>query len=182
MIGSQTAGNMQENQNEGHSGAVITQTFDNAMLSLNSNPNLILLHIGTNNANLPSMSTTSADLGSLLDNLHSHVPATTPILIAKIIPSSTTATNNNINTINSQIDDLVKSRLKASPDMRLAVVDMQSSALDGDSAHDVTINDLKDGLHPNDGGYDKMAWKWYRGIVAAGKKGWLEEGEMTINV
>lgn len=133
---------------------------------------------GTNNANLPSMSTTTADLASLLDALHSRAPLDTTILIAKIVPSSTPATNNNIDTINSQIDSLVQSRLKASPNMRLAVVDMQN----GDSAHDVTTEDLKDGLHPNDGGYEKMAYKWYGGIVKAGRKGWLEEGEMTTNV
>lgn len=52
---------------------------------------------------------------------------------------------------------------------------MQTAAIANDQAHDITTADLKDDLHPNDGGYDKMAWKWYHGLVAANQRGWFKE-------
>jgi hypothetical protein len=38
---------------------------------------------------------------------------------------------------------------------------------------EVTVNDLSDGLHPNDHGYSLMAQVWYGGIQAAASKGWI---------
>lgn len=35
----------------------------------------------------------------------------------------------------------------------------------------VTLADLKDGLHPNDHGYGRMAEAWWRGIQEAALKG-----------
>jgi lysophospholipase L1-like esterase len=67
-IGSQRSGNMTDNFNEGHPGAIISQIAGFANQSLPQRPNLILLMAGTNDmikdvdpANAPER------LGSLLD-------------------------------------------------------------------------------------------------------------------
>ncbi|KAL9627089.1 MAG: hypothetical protein Q9204_006817 [Flavoplaca sp. TL-2023a] len=38
----------------------------------------------------------------------------------------------------------------------------------------ITVADLKDGLHPNDAGYQKMADIWLKGIQEASNKGWIQ--------
>ncbi|RYO93944.1 hypothetical protein DL763_004218 [Monosporascus cannonballus] len=37
----------------------------------------------------------------------------------------------------------------------------------------ITVGDLVDGTHPNDGGYKKMADGWFRAIQEASNRGWI---------
>ncbi|RYP03980.1 hypothetical protein DL764_004751 [Monosporascus ibericus] len=37
----------------------------------------------------------------------------------------------------------------------------------------ITVSDLVDGTHPNDGGYKKMADGWFSAIQEASNKGWI---------
>jgi len=41
-----------------------------------------------------------------------------------------------------------------------------------------TVNDLADGRHPNDRGYNKMAKVWFSGIEEAQGKGFISNPEM----
>ena len=38
----------------------------------------------------------------------------------------------------------------------------------------VKVNDLKDGVHPNDAGYTKMADAWFSAIENVAAKGWIK--------
>lgn len=129
---------------------------------------------GTNNFNTNNaVDSTLSDLSNTLDFLHAHAPSDVTILVAKLIPSKNGDTNSRINTYNSEIDGIVKA--KAASGAYIAVVDMQGAEVDGDPAHDVSTADLADDLHPNDAGYDKMAWKLYHGLVEAYERGWITE-------
>lgn len=165
-IGSQKSGNMTNNENEGHPGALIDQIAEFAHASLPEQPNLILLMAGTNDMAIDNDTATAPDrLGSLIDECHnatSTAAGRSVIIVAQLTPAADNATESRIQTFNSAIPRLVAKRVHAG--MKVLTVDM--------SAY-VTVNDLKDGLHPSDYGYNQMAKAWYAGIETAADKGWL---------
>lgn len=51
MVGSLQTGTMKDNDNEGHLGWLIQQVADSALPNIiSSQPNLVLINVGTNNA------------------------------------------------------------------------------------------------------------------------------------
>ncbi|KAK5139767.1 hypothetical protein LTR04_003348, partial [Oleoguttula sp. CCFEE 6159] len=88
MVGSVQAGTMADNFNEGHPGWVITQIAGAAAASTGLEPNVVLLHAGTNDMNIPTDPTKAYErLGALIDQLNHGWPAAT-ILVAQIIPAA----------------------------------------------------------------------------------------------
>ena len=67
-----------------------------------------------------------------------------------------------VKTFNAAIPDLVAARTKAGH--KIVIVDMSNTK------NGLTTKDLADGLHPNDGGYKKMASVWYDGLNGAAKQ------------
>lgn len=67
---------------------------------------------------------------------------------------------------NAQYRDLVKR--KTDEGNRIMLVDMHTAA--GPS-----LDDLVDGVHPNDLGYQKMALLWYEGMQDCVSRGVMEE-------
>ena len=155
---------MPNNENEGHNGATIDQIAKFATLSTPKQPNVILLHAGTNDMGIPRDPDTAPNrLGSLIDQLTAACPEAA-ILVAKIIPSSNTAIQARIAKYNNAVDGLVKTRADAGN--HVMMVDMSAT---------ITTNDLYDSLHPNDRGYKKMADCWLSGIEHANKVGWITD-------
>ena len=146
---------MTDNQNEGHNGATIDEISGFATYVLKQRPNVVLLHAGTNDMdkNL-NVATAPNRLGALIDKISEACPDAA-ILVAKIIPSRATATETRIVEYNVAVSSLVGSRKAAG--MKVFLVD-QFAALDNS-------RDLYDSLHPNDGGYSKMATAWYNAIA-----------------
>ncbi|TKA55655.1 hypothetical protein B0A49_11957 [Cryomyces minteri] len=133
---------MADNFNEGHPGWVITQIADAAAASTGLKPNVVLLHAGTNDMNIPIDPTKAYErLGTLIDQLNDGWPAAA-ILVAKIVPAANSSTMKNINAYNAQISAVVAQRRDAGKHVLL--VDM--------STPHITLADLKDGLHPTDEG------------------------------
>jgi lysophospholipase L1-like esterase len=154
LIGSVQAGTMADNYNEGHSGATIDEIASFASLSLFELPNVVLIHAGTNDMNLPL---DPADAPTRLGNLIDTVLATVPdavLLVAQIIPSGTQATEDNIVTFNAAIPGVVASRVAAGS--KVLVVDMFTRLTYPD--------DFTDDLHPNDQGYQIMGDVWYEAL------------------
>jgi lysophospholipase L1-like esterase len=161
-IGSVRAGNMTDNFNEGHPGAVITQIATYANLSLLQRPNIILLMAGTNDMATSLNVTTAPDrLGSLIDQCHNACPDAT-ILVAQLTPAAINSTQTNIDAFKPLIPALVEDRVWKG--MKVLSVNMSSF---------VSLDDLVDGLHPNDGGYAKMATGWMEGLEEASGMGWI---------
>lgn len=164
MIGSVQAGTMADNDCEGWPGYIITQVAQKAELSIPSQPNLVILHVGTNdcvqNIDIPNA---GSRLASLIDRLFDAIPGVT-IITSTLLPNGNSNTQSNINILNSQIPNVVKDRQEAGK--QITYVDFSSSYF--------SLADIgSDGTHPTDAGYLKMAEVWYQGIQAAAYQGWI---------
>ncbi|KAG4433702.1 hypothetical protein IFR05_010811 [Cadophora sp. M221] len=160
-IGSVRSGNMTDNYNEGHSGAIITEIGNFSLGSLTQRPNLILLMAGTNDMNQNLSVGATERLGNLIDMCSTTCPDAV-ILVAQLIPAATPNVEARVELFNPTVISLVASREEKG--VKIAVVDMPNF---------VTTADLKDNLHPNDVGYAKMADAWFEGIQKAAAKEWF---------
>jgi len=153
------------NKHEGHSGWTIQQDDDLVTGKSTANndgvnytgkkvvadfgPNIVLVHLGTNDLNLGQASGAPDRLGTLID----HIVAAAPdalVVVAKIIPLPSQAAA--VTTFNNAIPGVVQQRTSAGK--HVIVVD-QFSAL--------TSSDM-DQVHPFESGYEKMAVVWYNAI------------------
>ena len=152
-------------KNEGHSGWGISQVtpysnnnagiatvIPNPGFSSGSGgvPDIILLHIGTNDQGSFSASQMTSDLSGLLDKLITNAP-NAYLVVAQIIPLGYGA-NTVIKTYNESIPGLVKSRADAGK--HIAIVDMFTDYTPGSMLG-------SDSIHPNAAGYKFMADRWY---------------------
>ena len=125
MIGSVQSGTMADNDVEGWPGYVITQVASEAELSIPSQPNLVLLHVGTNDCvQNVDIANAGARLGILIDRLFSTIPDVT-IIASTLLPNGNSATQANIQTYNGQIPGVVKARQSAGK--KITYVDFSSS-------------------------------------------------------
>ena len=162
--GSNGPSGLTDKNHEGHSGYTNSDlggvVLNGGVIST-YNPDVVLLMIGTNDVNRnQSLSGAITDLGYLLDWIKNS-SYTTTVLVANITPifsnSFGSGTTANVNSYNSSVQSLVNSRI-ANGD-KLVFVNMNTV---------LGQADLADGLHPNQGGYDKMADKWFSSMQAAG--------------
>lgn len=164
FVGSTRDGSMGDPENEGHSGWKINDIASVATgVTVQYKPNLVLLHIGTNDLNGNYQVYSAPDrLAALIDQIFAAAPDTT-ILVAAIIRSTYGPTQEKISAYNEQAKYIVESRADAGK--HIALVSMAR----------VNDSDLDDALHPNDNGYRKMADAWYDGIKQAIGNGWIGE-------
>jgi lysophospholipase L1-like esterase len=147
FVGTQTAGTIGDADNEGHRGWQIDQLQANATTWINTyQPDVVLLHIGTNDMYRNYQVATAPDrLSALIDQILAARPGIY-VLVAKIIPSTNAEAQPRINAYNATIPGIV-----AAKGDHVRMVDMTNLA----SA------DLFDQVHPNDAGYAKMSDRWY---------------------
>ncbi|WP_062354088.1 FG-GAP-like repeat-containing protein [Herbidospora yilanensis] len=120
-------------------------------------PNVVVLHIGTNDlANGQDHLTTLARFGDLINNIHDVAPLTT-IIVSSLVPSTTAATNSRIALFNAYLATAVTTWLAEGKRVRLV----------SNGELEVTTADLADTLHPNNNGYRKMADAYHNEIRAA---------------
>lgn len=163
FVGSVRDGTTFDPDHEGHSGYRIDQVAGllNGVLA-NYQPNIVTLHVGTNDLGQNyQVSTAPNRLASMIDQILADVPGVT-VVVAQLIPSGNSGTQSLINTYNNQIPDIVQARVNAGKHVYLV------------SMSTLTTSDLNsDGIHPNDGGYQKMADVWYAGAQQVIAKGWV---------
>jgi hypothetical protein len=135
---------------EGHPGFTIPQitadnVFNPAFMTL---PDIVLLHIGTNDANAATAPATISDrLSMLLDKITTRAPNAL-VVVAQIIPLGN-ARNQMVTGYNSMIPGVVQ--MKTSQGKHVVVVDMNTG-----------FNMLSpDGIHPDQAGYNTMGDRWY---------------------
>lgn len=146
LVGSVRSGSMPANSNEGHNGATIDQIASYASASLASRPNVVLVHAGTNDMNLPlDPAGAPSRLGNLIDKILVTCPDAL-VLVSQIVTSGSAATRANILAYNEAIPGVVAAR--AAKGSKVMVVDMFTRLLAPDN--------YADDLHPNDGGYKIM--------------------------
>jgi hypothetical protein len=135
---------------EGHSGWTITQ-IDGLVPepALSVKPNIILLHIGTND--MSSMgSQAPARLEKLLDELTTGAPDAL-LVVATIIPLPFAA--DAVDAFNAAIPAMVEKRAKAGKHVLLV-----------DQFEGYPEDELPDGVHPSPAGYAYMGETWYAAI------------------
>ncbi|HLL66802.1 MAG TPA: ricin-type beta-trefoil lectin domain protein [Micromonosporaceae bacterium] len=145
-----------DHDHEGHSGWRIDQLNANIVTWLRATtPRTVLLHIGTNDviqnydlANAPGR------LSGLIDRIISVVP-NVELFVSTITPLSDATRESRARTFNAAIPGIVRQKVSAGHHVHL--VDMHAA---------VTTADLADGIHPNAGGYAKMATVWYNALRA----------------
>lgn len=155
FVGSERSGRViPDPAHEGHLGWTIPELkagIDSKGWLETYHPDIILLHIGTNDLNNGGATPAPANLAALLDDILSRLPKT-QVIVAQIIP------------FQSGPDAAYQAYVAAIPGIaardgaRVSVVDMRRI---------LTARDYADKLHPNTRGYDKMAQAWDAAIRAA---------------
>jgi lysophospholipase L1-like esterase len=127
LIGSQRSGNITDNFNEGHPGAIISQIAGYANQSLPQRLNLIVLMAGTNDmikdvdpANAPQR------LGNLLDECLAACPDAV-LITAQLTPTTNETAEELGDEFNAAIPALVASRMGAGS--KVLTVDMRTTLI-----------------------------------------------------
>jgi lysophospholipase L1-like esterase len=147
FVGSQQSGSLPDTDNEGHSGWRIDQIAANIDGWLATyQPDVVLLHIGTNDINQNyQVDTAPQRLAALVDRILADRPQAT-VVVAKLIPAMDATLQARTDAFNAQVPGIVSAR-----GARAKLVDMTA----------LTAADMNDTLHPNDTGYARMAVRWY---------------------
>ena len=155
FVGSQYNGpaELGDHDHEGHSGWTIEQIDANISGWLAAyNPDVILLHIGTNDMYGYDPAGAPARMATLIDHITAQAPDT-ELFVATIIPLG--FLESTVQSFNAQVTSIVQARAQAGANIHL--VDMYNA---------VSVADLADGVHPNATGYAKMADAWYNALLS----------------
>jgi lysophospholipase L1-like esterase len=151
-VGSRATGTGADVQHEGHGGWSITEL--SAQLDswlARSRPDVVLLHAGTNDIKQgDGPYETARRLSAMIDQIRAARPEAY-IFVAQIITSRVPREAANDRIYNRLIPGLVA----AKNDSLITVVDQSS-------VRGIDLHDLR---HPNDFGYSKMAYNWYRSMA-----------------
>ncbi|KAK4495430.1 hypothetical protein PRZ48_013761 [Zasmidium cellare] len=186
FVGSQKGGAEPVTDHEGHHGADIESLLalcsgEDVTSTLAKNPNVILLHIGTENMSplrspdIAGPEEAPAKLGELVDHIFSIAPNVV-LVVAQIIWSPNFVWFDNIDPYNAAITRMVKR--KADQGRKILTADLRPIGekdcirnFDGTWQECADLNN--DGLHPKDEGYRRAAGFWYEALFEATQKGWL---------
>lgn len=172
MIGSRGSGTLSNNHHEGWRGYRIDQIQIKARKSIPLlRPNVITINAGSNDCiQRFKLDSIGKRMESLLEMTWDASPKST-IILSTLLANSDKSVETEVVETNSQYRDLVKR--KADQGKRITLVDMHTAA--GPS-----LDDLVDGVHPNDLGYQKMALLWYQGIQGCASRGLIEEPSSEV--
>ncbi|KAL7940797.1 carbohydrate esterase family 3 protein [Trichoderma barbatum] len=166
MVGSRSAGSMCNNNHEGWRGFRIDQIKSKARSSIPKfTPNLVLINAGSNDC-IQDFKTEHIGIrmGDMLELVWNTSPGST-IILSTLILNLDDNIEERILWANDQFQAIAIQ--KETEGKRIVFVDMHSRG--GPEA-----NDISDGTHPNDRGYYRMAEIWYRGVLEAISKGFLQ--------
>ena len=158
------------NKHEGHSGWTIQQDDDivtgkstvtndsvnytGKKVVTDSAPNIILLHIGTNDIYGSDPGGAPTRLGKLIDDIVVDAPNAL-LVVSTIIPcTSSMCPSATVNTYNKAVPTVVQQR--ASAGKHVLFVDMFAAFPSSDLSSDL--------IHPGEAGYEQMAVTWYTAI------------------
>lgn len=167
LVGSRKSGILRNNRNEGWRGFRIDQIHTKAEKSLPLlRPNVVMINAGSNDCiQRFEIDSIGKRMESLLEMTWGASPRST-IILSTLLANSDTSVEAEILRANAQYHDLVKQ--KTDEGKRITLVDMHTAA-------GPNIDDLVDGVHPNDLGYQKMALLWFEGIRDCISRGLIEE-------
>ena len=120
-----------------------------------SQPDVVLLTIGTNDIlRDDNIEEAPSRLNDLIDQITSHSPDT-QVIVSSIPPiTRTEEQQQQVIEFNSYIPGIVDSKVEQGKNVYFV-----------DTYSDLTFDDLEDGVHPTQEGYNKVANSWYDGII-----------------
>ncbi|MET0413445.1 MAG: GDSL-type esterase/lipase family protein [Polyangiaceae bacterium] len=150
---------------QGHSGFTISGGGAGSLAQIvagslvPSDPDVVLLMIGTNdvNGNI-DLANAPQRLGTLIDQITDGAPDAL-LVVAPIIPITVAATNVRVEAYNAAIPALIDARVAEGKHVRL--VDMYTPFATTPNFATALMNDF---LHPNDAGYVVMGQTWFDAI------------------
>ncbi len=167
FVGSRTTGGAIEpyfdGDNEGHKGWTSHQIANHVYNYLKLNPSdVVLLYIGTNDE-----STSVGGVEKILDEIDrfegdsgTQVQVVLALIMSNVInPKVISMYNNNLNA-------MAKSRIDNGDDV--LIVNMENGA---GIVYNGPNRDFRDGVHPNDCGYEKMANIWFTALTGEASPG-----------
>lgn len=167
MVGSRRSGTMSNNHNEGWRGFRIDQIHNKAQKSIPLfRPNVVTINAGSNDCiQRFEIDSIGKRIDSLLEMTWDASPRST-IILSTLLPNLDMSVEAKILQTNAQYLDLVER--KTDEGKRIKLVDMHTAA-------GPNLDNLVDGVHPDDLGYQKMALLWYEGIQDCAARGLIEE-------
>jgi len=149
-----------DGDNEGHPGWTSYEIAEHVYHFLEMHtPDVILLHIGTNDWNESPAGVER--ILSEIDRFENDNGLTIEVILARIINRSSYSSL--IETFNNNVEAMAQNRINNGDNIR--IVDMEYGAgIDYD-------DDIKDGTHPNNCGYEKMANVWFDALTGEGSPG-----------
>ncbi|KAE8404115.1 SGNH hydrolase-type esterase domain-containing protein [Aspergillus pseudonomiae] len=178
MVGTKHHGNMKDDNVEAHSGDTIDQVKAAAQGSLKYKPNVVLINAGTNdcrrNISIPGA---GERMRSLIESiLKAEDTHDATIVLSTLIPSVQKMTEANRPNVNRQYRSLANKMQKDG--VRIVLADMDPETDDDNNRlsypKDYTTNGVADDTHPNEQGYAKMANVWYKAILEASDRGFIQ--------
>ncbi|MEU0690054.1 GDSL-type esterase/lipase family protein [Streptomyces uncialis] len=158
FVGGQQAGLHPDSEHEGHSGWMIDSIDDWLMAA---RPNVITLHIGSNDINQGyAVADAPARLARLVNRITTVSPQTV-VLLAPIVPNSRPGKQSLVDAYNAAIPGIVTAERANA--RKVERVDFSA----------ITAADLQDGLHPDDAGYRKMSDAFYEALAEVEAKDWI---------
>ncbi|MET3422158.1 lysophospholipase L1-like esterase [Actinoplanes tereljensis] len=157
-VGSMRSGTGPDRDNEGHKGWTVAQLAEqvDGWLAI-YRPDVILLHIGTNDM-VRRVPDAAGQLDRLLDRIAADAPQA-EVFVARIVGIADDREVGSRVRRTAAYNDAV-TEIVASKGVRFHLVDQS----------DVRGADMWNREHPNDFGYHKMAWNWYRAMRPAGRE------------
>ncbi|KAH8893901.1 SGNH hydrolase [Thozetella sp. PMI_491] len=153
MVGSRKSGSMSNCENEGWRGYRLDQIENKARTSVPAlRPNLFTINAGSNDC---IQDFQVDEFGSRMEVLLEYLWQVSPlatVILSTLLLNADEAVNSRVLRVNAQIRRLAES--KAAEGRRIVLADMHSS-------NGPQIDDLVDGTHPGDLGYQKMANVWH---------------------
>ena len=125
-------------------------------------PNVILLHLGTNDSGNDAL-TNMARTVALLDRLHQFEPSA-HVILTTIMWRKTAANYARIQDYNSNLTNVVQQQ--QAKGQKISILDMHAAVPGDDRLEEGQATYFDDGLHPNAAGYELMANAWLGAIQA----------------
>jgi len=161
-IGAQKSGTMKNPENEGYGGAIISEIATSSLPTLAQHPNLVLLLAGVNDINRNNeIPGAPRRLAKFVETIFEKC-AETVVVVAQLTPFPDR--QDEVDELNAGIERFVNEMIAWGK--HVVLVKMEECLTD-------PREQLVDGLHPNDKGYERMAECWVRGIESAEANGWI---------
>ncbi len=165
-VGSRRQGTMKDNLNEGHSGWNLEAIGGLTVRAGQCHPNVVTFMGGTNDAVQDKVAGAAGRLEARVRELFAQDPRTSAV-VSGLLPSTIPAENARDLAIGGAIPGIVD-KLRGEG---LSVVYADTS--------DITVSDLSDERHPNDGGYAKLAADFAKGIDSLAGKNLIQDPSGT---